>query len=566
MVRYNFHRITLIAALFSFYNLLAQDSARTISTEPIAIRNLEYKITKFNPSIEEVIVYPDQAMVTRKAKISIQPGRQILRFENGSIQIEPNSLRAFSSSNDCIVHGITSTVERVVSTPLAQLKELEDKLMKIEYARDNHLKRNERYRYDLQNIENYSKYLSHVVSESSTKTKINENAETWKESLSALSTRRDSIKSKLQSTDEEITKMNDEIKIINGNINKIRSAGDKKSRVIEVNVQSLTGKETTISLSYVIKGASWSVSYGMHLAKNGSVQIDYYGNIVQTTGEDWNQVTASLSTSSPSRGAQRSKVTPMQVSAREISPQIEYVQTQSIAQQNVDDLSVDETAEESPIPTTGSTDVSSTGESYLFKIPQKVTAPSIQRAHRVTIAQFEEKPKEVFYRLVPSIQQSTHLAAIIPNKRDFPLMAGRVDSFRDSGFTGRSTIEFTPSGQSFLVGFGADRSVAVKRNVSTKRETVGTISSDIYYFTDIIVEISNPSNEKKKVSTYERIPVSEIEDVKVEQMEETTPGSVVENPGILRWDINLEPKSKQTIRLRYRVRVPKNYPGSVYGN
>ncbi|PKL32625.1 MAG: hypothetical protein CVV45_11745 [Spirochaetae bacterium HGW-Spirochaetae-10] len=203
--------------------------------------------------------------------------------------------------------------------------------------------------------------------------------------------------------------------------------------------------------------------------------------------------------------------------------------------------------------------------SPVFLIPGRADIPSAERAFRLTIARFTLKPVQESYRIVGAQQRSAHLAVTLKNDRPFPLLAGPVDSYRNSGFTGRGEIGYTPSGANLVVGFGVDRNVRLRREVQTYRES-GLFSGKVFR-TIIDLEVGNEGGEARSIQVFERIPVSELESVKVRILPETTPGYTeeVEKSGILRWNMSLASGEKRKIRLAFEVETPSDFKGEIYG-
>eukprot|EP00406_Dinophysis_acuminata_P060350 CAMPEP_0179268566 /NCGR_PEP_ID=MMETSP0797-20121207/30507_1 /TAXON_ID=47934 /ORGANISM="Dinophysis acuminata, Strain DAEP01" /LENGTH=570 /DNA_ID=CAMNT_0020976853 /DNA_START=26 /DNA_END=1738 /DNA_ORIENTATION=+ len=61
-------------------------------------------------------------------------------------------------------------------------------------------------------------------------------------------------------------------------------------------------RDIDLYFHYIVRNASWSPSYDIQV-RGGEDAVDfvYYGNVLQSTGEDWNSVRLSLSTADPSR-------------------------------------------------------------------------------------------------------------------------------------------------------------------------------------------------------------------------------------------------------------------------
>lgn len=526
------------------------------------------ELTSITAPIRDVVVYPDRAMVTRVSNVEVPIGKHKIRFKNGNPSLEPNSLRAESLDTNSIVLGISSYTEMNLVSSNPEVRYLEEKIQTLENKIESSKKHIERIKKDLSGIEQYSKFLTYYISEKSTEAIDTAQGTSWDDGIKILSKRRTNTKSELQKVEKEIYSTNQEKNILSQKLNKIQSTAQKTYRVIEVQVQSTTGKPTSIAFSYVVPAASWTVSYGIQATSEGKAKIEYYGNIRQETGEDWKNVNLSLSTASPAKGGSRYNLYPIQVSGRIIKTKdiIFLSEQKSMAKPLLAEEPNTSSMESEGSPETGGySKLETSGESLLFTIPRKTEILSTKKEQKVLIAQYDDRAISMSYRIIPSLQLGAHLTGNFKNTKSFPLLAGSVNSFFDSGFVGRSSLEYTGPNQTFLVGFGIDRSVQVNRNLKTYEEPVGALRSGKYFHTELEVEIQNQSDETKKISFLDRIPISEVEEISVEIMPATTYGYIEDSKGILRWDTELPPRSKKTFKLHYRVRTPTNYPGEIYG-
>ncbi len=513
----------------------------------------------FEPGIRSVTVYSDRALVTRSAALRLKTGKHTLVFDDAHPALDIASLRGFSHDEQVIVQGINTYVERRATTVNRDLRALEQQLDDLERQKESNERARERASIDLRGADQYSAYVARVVSELSTQNRSAENGPgKWEEAMKFLSERRIAARRDVQRAEQKIADINERTQILRGELERIRAASQKSQRIVEVTVQVLRDTEGTIGFSYIVHGASWAVSYGMYLENDGTVTIEYYGNITQKTGEDWKAVTLALSTARPSTGAQRPTIAPLVITARQTKTRDNIV----MQERERDDAGGGggavggETGE--PEPTGGYTDVQDTGSSLVFQIRQPANIPSGDRSQRVAIARFQEKPVETSHRIVPPVKHSAHLAVKIQNSRPFPLLGGPVDIYRVSGFTGRSALKYTPSGSPVVIGLGPDSTVRVRRNVSNYRESTGVVSKDKVFRAEIVLEIENQSDQERPVTAFERMPVSEVEEIKVKLLDTTTPGWKEEKAGsgILRWDLRLKPRAKQKIVLSYAVQVP----------
>src|SRR6516165_2799388 len=76
--------------------------------------------------------------------------------------------------------------------------------------------------------------------------------------------------------------------------------GGKVERDAIVVVDREAGKGGKIRLNYLVSSVAWRPEYKVRAGKiNEDVQVDYLANLMQHSGEDWNQVNMTLSTAQP---------------------------------------------------------------------------------------------------------------------------------------------------------------------------------------------------------------------------------------------------------------------------
>ena len=522
----------------------------------------EENLRDFQPPITAATVYPDRALVTRSQTVQLNRGRHRLVFKGASPNLDPASLRAFSSDKNIIVQGINSHVERRSSTVDPAQRELEDTLESLEKDRETANLAKKRLDVDLRGIRDYMDYLKRSINKQATG-HAGGQSKRWQDALHFLSARRAKLETARQNKDIELRQIGEKIKRARAELSKIQTAGRRSIRIVEITLQALESTSAPVGFAYMMRNAGWNVSYGIYL-KNGQTMVEYYGNLRQQTGEDWRNINLNLSTAQPAHGAAREKLRPLTVNARKASTTTVY--------QNVDKEVEDESGESEPSTettsgTTGYATLDAGGNSLLFRIGKRALIESNRRDYRVTISRFETEPQELRHRLAGARQPAAHFIARLKNSQPYPMLAGAVDVYRDSGFMGRTDLRHTPSGADFLVSFGIDRQIRVKRDVRRWQENSGVLSSGRMYRTTVQLELHNDARNTRRITILERVPVSEAEEIKVQLTNKTTAG-YTEDPkssGILNWDLQLRPGEKRIITIEYEVRVPEDYPGSIFG-
>ena len=515
----------------------------------------------YTPTIREVTLYPDRAMALRDARVQLAPGKHRLVFRGASPALDTSSLRAFSDSSDVIIQGISSHVERLSQTINPEIRELEKNVEALEKRAEILERSLKRARMDLDGIKRYYAYLAEAISEQSTSRSQGGNLEAWEKARAFLSQRRLATMKEIQRNDEALRILKEDLNVANAKLRKLKSSENKSVRIVSISLQAVKAKTAKVGFSYIIRGAAWTPSYGIYLSGQGKANLEVYGNIRQTTGENWKNVRLYLSTSRPALGSRRPLVTPLYVNGRVVS-------TKTVIATEDKKSSPGKGGGRTPGDTTGPSTLERRGLSLSFRIPEPVTIASGRRSQRIAVDNFQTELKDMSYRILGSRSLSAFLAARVQNKRSYPLLPGTVDIYRKSGFTGKSRIAYTPAGSSFTLGFGKDPGVKIKRRVYHYTESAGVFSSDEIYRTSIRLELNNPGDSTRKISVYERIPVSELSEVKVEMKSDTTAGySEVKNgSGILRWNYTMAPGSRRIVILHYAVKAPKKYKRPIFGN
>ena len=523
----------------------------------------------FEPVITEVTVYPDRALVVRMGKVTLAAGKHRLVFRDGAPGLDRDSLRAFSENRDVIVQGVASYLERSATTFNDQVRKRQEEVDALEKEATRLRLAQDRLRRDLAGIERYYAHILATISEQSARPAgRGEGARAWEKAKSFLLVRRLATQGRLQDSEEKLRDVRERIGIARRRLYKVSTGAEKSRRIVEVSVRAVRNTSTEVGFSYMIGGAGWGVSYGLTLAGSTKVNVDYYGNVRQKTGENWKGVRLNLSVSQPALGAQRPTLRPLVVSG--VKAETKQVIVMKDEKEKDDDTrsGKPDSGGESGPKDEGFTGLKSEGAALVFQIRRKVTIPSADRSRRVTIARFDAEPNDLHYRVVGAQRRAAYLATRLTNKQKFPLMAGPADIFRKSGFIGRAAVAYTPAGSSFLIGFGLERPVRVLRDVRHREESGGLLSSDRVFETTISVHVANPGTQARRLSIFERIPVPEIEEIKVVVDDTGTSQGREESPkgsGLLKWTYDMKPGAKQTVKLRYTVRVPRKLGITVYG-
>jgi uncharacterized protein (TIGR02231 family) len=139
-------------------------------------------------------------------------------------------------------------------------------------------------------------------------------------------------------------------------------------------------------------------------------------------------------------------------------------------------------------------------------------------------------------------------------------LPGRVALYRDGIYVGRGQMALTPKDETVRLGFGADDKVKITRATVRRNEgSAGIISSSKIDEREFKITVRSGHDRPIKVVVEDRIPTSEVEDIKVELLPVTTPPTerdARDRRGVLAWSLDAAPGETREIKLGWRVRWP----------
>ncbi|WP_375463220.1 mucoidy inhibitor MuiA family protein [uncultured Methylobacterium sp.] len=335
-----------------------------------------------------------------------------------------------------------------------------------------------------------------------------------------------------------------------------------------------------ILVTYRVAGAAWRPTYEARLDTGpGKPALDLVrrAEVSQKTGEDWTDVELSVSTVRLNREGAAPDLPPLQVSFYE-PPAFEN-RTRSLAAPVPDEARhraeearrAREAAEQeraasvkvAPAPPRiavaqeATLDAGSYQASY--RVPGRVDVAQLGLSKTFTLAARRVEPGLAVVA-VPEIDQTAYLSASFPLEDEAPLLPGEVALHRDGAFVGRAQFRLTAPGDTVDLGFGADDRVKVVRVPVRRRENEPTVfgqsRTDLREFK---TTVRNLHAEPVRITVTDRVPYSENTAITVEQLRETTaPTEKQPNDrrGVLAWTYTYRPGEQRDIRLAYRLKWP----------
>lgn len=325
------------------------------------------------------------------------------------------------------------------------------------------------------------------------------------------------------------------------------SLGYSPRQVLEaalvVEVEVLQEGPQSLALDYTVPCALWRPRHRATLVADGQVRFECEAALWQNTGEDWTEVALQFSTA---RSTQRAEPPILLDDVLRVRRKQERRVQVAIRQTQIANTG-EGMGQETSLP-----GVDDGGETRLLDAVHASTVRSDGRMHRVPLFRFDTTAT-LERRCYPELAPLVHLQSKQQNRASQPLMAGPVDLLRDNGYVGSGELGFVAPGEQFVLGWGSDDALRVRREIDSQREQAKLTGKKTWTH-DVRLYLSNLDAGEANFNLVERIPVSEIDKVQVRvDNKKTQPLVAPDANGLLSWPVTLKGHGTEHIRLSYQL-------------
>ena len=516
--------------------------------------------------IAAATVYSDRAQVTRSGKVELAAGLYRLvcgdlprSFDESSLQVEGKGTARSR------IMGIDVVRVRGLAAESPRYKELKGKLERLTAGRDTLQIRLGSLQSSLQFLDNFARF---PFEKGSTKlaTEIFR-VQDWKNVLEFIGSERVKTNEKIGGLDKRITKLNEEINWIAGQLNEMQTKDDWSRRVV-VDCEIAAPGTLELALTYNVPGAQWGPEYQIRYdTSKESIELAYNAWIKQFTGEDWKNVAVTLSTARPQIGAAPPEIAPLYL--QQMQREVRGGRSKALMQE----IDVAATApfaapgEEFKAEIPGA-ELASSEFAASFSIPKAVDLPSGLDPRRVLVLQGTLAGKLSRYA-APRFSQNVYVTGEVTNTLEAPLLSGPADVYiesagagtqgKTSSFVGKEQMKAVVAGQEFPVHLGIDQDFKVAYKLDKKEYLTkegAPIRKIRYHY---LITIENFKKSAAAVRLQDRIPVSTIKEIKVTNVNLEPKPAEEREDGILTWNLSPAPKQKIEIRIAYTIEFPGDW-------
>lgn len=516
-----------------------------------------------NSTISAVTVYTDRAVVTRSATVDLTGGIAELVFPNLPESLSDQSLQVSGKGTAAAtILDVSAKRTYVDFTPNARVKELEDQLRGLGKQMRGIEDRGNLLNAQSVTLDRMETALFAPPTKDVPRPELNQ----LTTSLNYLSEQKTKIATERATLDEQREDLQNKINTAQAQLNELRGTGGRGYKTVTVRVSAAQAGKLDLALAYAVPGASWVPSYDARvLGAERVVALGYFGIVRQNTGEEWKDVTLTLSTARPSLGGaapvlnawtldiynpialrQEAEGRPRAYMARE-----KAMNAPAPAAPMALAGGLDAVEEKDAVMAAATIEAGATSAS--FKIANASNIPSDNSPQKVPIISVNllAQPE---YQTVPKRQPVAYLTSKVVNSSEFPLLAGTMNVFLDGTFVATSSLRTVMSGEKFDLALGADEGISVKhKRVQKFTEDTGLTNSGKRITYEYLLTIQNNKKTAEQVVVTDQVPRSRNEKIVVKSLAPDAKEVKPNDEGLLKWTLDLKPGEKRELTVKFAV-------------
>ena len=252
-------------------------------------------VEKHTASINKVTVFTNGAQVERSKSVILVPGEQVVTFTGFSPYMDKKSLQVKAKGHLTILGVSERTAHPDSAAQVKRLRAAEDDVKAVERRIQQTKDEQEMLTAQLELVKTNCSVAGRTVA--TPLANIKElNAYYAQQVLS--------VKKRSQELEEQLQKLNDELKRKQDTCDSIAKLKLKNITEIDVKLEAKQAGRADFDITYYVKNAGWFWFPSYDIRSNSikePLQLSYKANIYQNTREEWKNVPVTLSSANPNR-------------------------------------------------------------------------------------------------------------------------------------------------------------------------------------------------------------------------------------------------------------------------
>ncbi len=516
-------------------------------------------MTDIQTKITKVVLYPSTARVTRVAEFEIPEGDNEVQLQAIPSSIDPSSVSVGLKATSQAVILRDVMVDQVV-TAVANRADLAKLEAEIRVLNEEIQSAKQRFSGVAAKISHIDGLLSETRNIVYALTQEKLSIEEHFNQVEVINSQREIYIQEQSGFRVALQKLDDELKEKTLLYQSLSNLGSHDNSLIRLRIETEEAVRIQLELSHLQYSCGWSPVY--RASMDGSqLKLAYEAEVNQKTGENWQEVEMSLSTSQPMGFRDLPELSPWYLKRytppREVIHANQMIMSSAPRPMSKSRQASDADFEE--LRDAPFAEVNDQGVSMHFELPHAVSIPSKDSSTRVNIVTLS-LPTEVDLLIVPKITAEAFRRVKLTNDSKFTLMPGRVALFFDGEYLGESYFDLIPAGGKKEISFGADQRIVVEREIlqqEVSKKILQDRNTRVYKYQ---IKITNPSNETLKAEIQENIPVSREDDIKVRLDVVEPKPTKIDELNRMTWNLSLSPHSTTQLRYEFSVEAPRDVP------
>jgi uncharacterized protein (TIGR02231 family) len=510
-----------------------------------------------------VVGFPDRAAVTRTVEADVGVGVTQVRFDNLPPTLDLRSLQAEGSGVDgARILGLDIQTRELAEDRRERVSELEAEILSVQDEVTEHNHAVEAAHVELEFLRRVQAASAEQLS-----AELLFAEETVADVVALadlLETRIPEVQTRIREAERKIRDLRVQIAALQRELGTVRGLAQWSRRDVVVELESSAAGAATVALTYVLPGASWTPSYDARAFPDESkVELMLHALVTQTTGEDWSDISLTLSTAQPSRGVAPPELDPFWLGRPVYEPYGDGLREEKgkYFEDADDDVGMESDKREADAPVrqpmaVATAEVEERPVATTFVVGQATSVPGdgTRRKLRVTTATLDG---EFLHVAVPRVEEAAYLVSRSTWEQGWPLLAGTVSAFLGDAFVGTMPLGQVGKGGEVELAFGRDDAIVVEQVVVDNQTSNPDWMGKIIHERSWAFTVTNGRKTASHVEIRDRVPQSPEQRWRVIYTGDE-PDEQVE--GVTSFARDVGPGASESVNFGYRVRYPRRYP------
>jgi len=503
-------------------------------------------------------VFFNGAQVVREASVQLQSGTTVLLFTNLPQNINPNTIVVESESAITLLS---------VKHNLNYLKN-QEKPKEVTRMEDSLKLMQQNLQHKSATLQVYREEETMLIANKSVGGQNNGvQAENLKNTTEFFRTRMMDVKNKQFDLGLEIQKISETINKLNNQIAQVNATRGGAVSEVYVSVSTKSAVNAKINMNYYVPNSNWTPMYDLRATQVGKpVQLSLKANVINNTGESWDNVKLTLSSANPLQSGVLPTLNPWYLypyrattRSTDSNREKNYIQ----AEQPISAMDYESAG--GIYKTTASYTTVQQGMTtieYVISIPY--TIPSDGKEYTVDIQEYT-MPATYEYQVVPKMDKDAFLMARITGWEEYNLLPGETNLFAEGKFIGNSYIDPASVKDTLDISLGRDKSITINREMLKDFSSEKIIGSNKTIVRTYEISVRNRKNTGINIVIIDQIPLSNQKDITVSFDEKQSPDVEYDaTRGTLKWKLTVKPNETIKLKYTYTVKHPKDMSLQVW--